>query len=387
MIRIWNCMQTRGEQCVANWVIIWKIHFQLLTYTHGPCRRFRGNQDVDDTRTFLRKVLTQLNCEYMVTDNVTAQHKNCPCSGIDDRPGRDLFRGVEEIAHFSTASTWSSTKWFRWEGSRQHDRTLTKIASALENFPATVIMPSKSSQFVKKYTTKLVVFLPMQFSYEALQRCMLLARSLLNTSSVIQLRPSASVCSLIVRLQLDCVWCASCHIRNIINRLVIFVDQSEAVKFWLFLWSLNQALKDWPNIHSTHETKYLYNNLVKTFNPSFFENPLKLKRFRVFAFQSKSTKILCKENFGTNQWKLFQTLKCMFTHWANLLSYKTLQNVFTKWGNLFEKILACVNVIKFLCWKFEEYRSIISSPIFSMYCAFQIVVFRFFLCNFTVCET
>ena len=33
-------------------------------------------------------------------------------------------------------------KLFRWEGSRQHDRTHTKIASPLENFPATVIMLS-----------------------------------------------------------------------------------------------------------------------------------------------------------------------------------------------------------------------------------------------------
>ena len=31
---------------------------------------------------------------------------------------------------------------FRWEGSRQYDRTPTKNASALENFPATVIIPS-----------------------------------------------------------------------------------------------------------------------------------------------------------------------------------------------------------------------------------------------------
>jgi len=33
------------------------------------------------------------------------------------------------------------TRLFRWEGSRQHDRNPTKIASALQNFPATVIMP------------------------------------------------------------------------------------------------------------------------------------------------------------------------------------------------------------------------------------------------------
>ena len=57
--------------------------------------------------------------------------------------GRLLFlRFLEEIAHFYTAHTWSSTRLFRWESSRQHDRTPTKIASALENFPATVIMPS-----------------------------------------------------------------------------------------------------------------------------------------------------------------------------------------------------------------------------------------------------
>jgi len=31
---------------------------------------------------------------------------------------------------------------YRWEGSRQHGRTLTKITSALDSFPATVILPS-----------------------------------------------------------------------------------------------------------------------------------------------------------------------------------------------------------------------------------------------------
>ena len=50
-----------------------------------------------------------------------------------------IARGVEEIAHFSTAHTWSSMKLFRWEGSRQHDNFIdsSKIASELENFPAT----------------------------------------------------------------------------------------------------------------------------------------------------------------------------------------------------------------------------------------------------------
>jgi len=44
------------------------------------------------TREHLRKVLTQRSCEYVVTDNVIAQHKNCPSTATDDRPGRDLFR-------------------------------------------------------------------------------------------------------------------------------------------------------------------------------------------------------------------------------------------------------------------------------------------------------
>jgi len=37
---------------------------------------------------------------------------------------------------------------------------------------------SNPHSFVKKCTTKFVVFFPMQFSYEALQRCMLLAHFL-----------------------------------------------------------------------------------------------------------------------------------------------------------------------------------------------------------------
>jgi len=56
---------------------------------HGPCRRFRGDQNDEDTRTFCGKFLYSA---IATTDNVTAQHKNCPTSGIDDRPGRDLFR-------------------------------------------------------------------------------------------------------------------------------------------------------------------------------------------------------------------------------------------------------------------------------------------------------
>jgi len=54
---------------------------------HGPRRRFRGDQNDEDMRTFCRKFLYNAIAS---TDN--AQHTNCPSSCIDDRPGRDLFR-------------------------------------------------------------------------------------------------------------------------------------------------------------------------------------------------------------------------------------------------------------------------------------------------------
>ena len=44
-------------------------------------------QNDEDTRTFCGKFLYNAIAS---TDN--AQHKNCPSSGIDNRPGRDLFR-------------------------------------------------------------------------------------------------------------------------------------------------------------------------------------------------------------------------------------------------------------------------------------------------------
>ena len=88
-------------------------------------------------KNILRKVLIQRSCEYRqcTTQELSFQwHQRSP--------GQRFVEGVEEIAHFSTAHTWSSTRLFRWEGSRQHDRTPTKIASALANFPTTVIIPS-----------------------------------------------------------------------------------------------------------------------------------------------------------------------------------------------------------------------------------------------------
>ena len=54
---------------------------------HGPCRRFPGDQNDEDTRTFCGKFLYNA-----IASTDSAQHKNCPSSDIDDRPGRDLFR-------------------------------------------------------------------------------------------------------------------------------------------------------------------------------------------------------------------------------------------------------------------------------------------------------
>jgi len=66
----------------------WTMYIHIIhTYIHGPCRRFRGDQNDENTRTFCGKFLYNA---FASTDN--AQHKNCPSSGIDDRPGRVLFR-------------------------------------------------------------------------------------------------------------------------------------------------------------------------------------------------------------------------------------------------------------------------------------------------------
>ena len=93
---------------------------------HGSCRRFRGDQNDEDKRTFCGKFL--YNNAIASTDN--AQHKNCPSSGIDDRSGRDLFRVLKR-----SPISQPSMRLFRWEGSRQHDRTPTKIAFVLEKIP------------------------------------------------------------------------------------------------------------------------------------------------------------------------------------------------------------------------------------------------------------
>jgi len=76
------------------------IGFLFITCKQGPCRRFRDDQNSEDTRTFAESFYTpQLRVQGY---RVIAQNKNCPSSAFDDRPGRDLFEGVEAMAHFST---------------------------------------------------------------------------------------------------------------------------------------------------------------------------------------------------------------------------------------------------------------------------------------------
>jgi len=50
----------------------------------------------EDKRTFCGKFLY-----YAIASTDNAQHKNCPSSGTDDRPGRDLFRVLKRspISH------------------------------------------------------------------------------------------------------------------------------------------------------------------------------------------------------------------------------------------------------------------------------------------------
>ena len=88
---------------------------------HGLCRR-KATIWMAKTRVHVWKVLAQRNCEI--------------CQG------RDLFRVLKRSPISQLHALGSSTKLFRCEGKRQHDRTPTNIASALESFAATVIMPS-----------------------------------------------------------------------------------------------------------------------------------------------------------------------------------------------------------------------------------------------------
>ena len=62
------------------------------TYIHGYAVMFATIRMVFTLENILWKAFIQCNCQYKVTDNVTARHKNCPSSAFDDHLGRDLFR-------------------------------------------------------------------------------------------------------------------------------------------------------------------------------------------------------------------------------------------------------------------------------------------------------
>ena len=100
-------------------------------YIHGPCRRFRF--DTRRSGKFLYNAIAS-------TDN--AQHKNCPSSGIDDRPGRDLFRVLKRSPISQPHTLGLRRRYSDGKAVLPCATTPTKIASALENFPDAVIMPS-----------------------------------------------------------------------------------------------------------------------------------------------------------------------------------------------------------------------------------------------------
>jgi len=86
----------------------------------------------------LRKVLIQRNCEYR---QCTTQELSFQCYGNSCYlPGRDLIR-VLKRSPISQPHTLGLRRGY-WEADGKAVGNTTKIASALENFPAAVIMTS-----------------------------------------------------------------------------------------------------------------------------------------------------------------------------------------------------------------------------------------------------
>jgi len=130
--------------------------------------------------------------------------------------------------------------------------------------------------------------------------------------------------------------------------------------------------------------KYPYWNLVGI-PVKFFQKAIGTETVSSVCVSIKKHQNYMQRDFWNEPMKIISNVKvCVYTLSE---SYKILQNVCTKCGNILEKNTSLLNVFKFLCWKFEKYRGIISSPIFSMYCGFQTVVFKFFRCNFTTWQT
>ena len=103
----------------------------------------------EDKRTFCGKFLY-----YAIASTDNAQHKNCPSSGTDDRPGRDLFRVLKR-----SPISQPHTLGLRWSCSSAEVVGNTTTSSTLRRLhpnwrifllpnwrifllPATVIMPS-----------------------------------------------------------------------------------------------------------------------------------------------------------------------------------------------------------------------------------------------------
>ena len=94
------------------------------------------------TREHLRKVLRQRNCEYK------QQHNSYPSNAFNDCR-TEICLGCWWDRPFLDRTHLVFYEVVRWEGRKQHDRTPTKNASALESFPATVTMPSAWSEWSK----------------------------------------------------------------------------------------------------------------------------------------------------------------------------------------------------------------------------------------------
>jgi len=80
----------------------------------------------------LWKILTQCKCDYKVTA-VSLHNKELSFKCHRRLPGQRFVRVLKRPHTLGLK--------FRWEGRRQHDQTLTKIASLLECFPATLVVP------------------------------------------------------------------------------------------------------------------------------------------------------------------------------------------------------------------------------------------------------
>ena len=121
--------QAAYYMCVTNTAIVLTWIYMAHAVAFATIRMAK-------TREHLREVLTQRNCEHCTYSNNTIIVLRVPSTiaGIwlecwRDRPFLDRTRLVfDEVVPMG--------------GKRQHDRTPTKFASALESFPVTVITPS-----------------------------------------------------------------------------------------------------------------------------------------------------------------------------------------------------------------------------------------------------